>query len=88
MSDNKYNGWTNYATWRVHLEMWDGYDYEAPIETSDLVEYLKETTDETITKYGEIEGLAVDYARAFLNDVNWYEIAEAILENSEVEYDN
>ena len=22
----KYNGWTNYATWRVRLEMFDAYD--------------------------------------------------------------
>ena len=28
MSD--YNGWTNYATWRVNLEIFDGYDpYDA-----------------------------------------------------------
>jgi hypothetical protein len=26
------------------------------------------------------KGLAVDYARAFLSDVNWYEIAEHMLE--------
>jgi hypothetical protein len=25
-NDTKYNGWTNYATWRVNLEMVDGYD--------------------------------------------------------------
>jgi hypothetical protein len=24
--DTKYNGWTNYATWRVNLEMFDGFD--------------------------------------------------------------
>ena len=27
MSDKKYNGWTNYATWRVQLEIIDGYDW-------------------------------------------------------------
>ena len=26
MNDTKYNGWTNYETWRVHLEMIDGTD--------------------------------------------------------------
>lgn len=24
MTDDTYNGWTNYATWRVNLEMFDG----------------------------------------------------------------
>ena len=24
MQDNTYNGWTNYATWRVNLEIFDG----------------------------------------------------------------
>ena len=27
MSDKKHNGWTNYATWRVNLEIIDGYDW-------------------------------------------------------------
>ena len=28
MKDERYNGWTNYATWRVNLEIIDGdYDY-------------------------------------------------------------
>lgn len=26
MTDQKYNGWTNYATWRVNLEIFDGFD--------------------------------------------------------------
>jgi hypothetical protein len=26
MNDQKYNGWTNYATWRVNLEIFDGID--------------------------------------------------------------
>jgi hypothetical protein len=24
MNDKTYNGWTNYATWRINLEMFDG----------------------------------------------------------------
>jgi hypothetical protein len=26
MTDTTYNGWTNYATWRVNLEVFDGLD--------------------------------------------------------------
>ena len=38
MSDTKYNGWTNYATWRVNLEIFDGneldelFDLTLPVE--------------------------------------------------------
>ena len=27
-SNETYNGWTNYATWRVHLEMFDGMEVD------------------------------------------------------------
>jgi len=26
MSDTTYNGWSNYATWRINLEVFDGMD--------------------------------------------------------------
>jgi len=28
MSDTTYNGWTNYATWRINLEVFDGLELE------------------------------------------------------------
>jgi hypothetical protein len=73
-----YNGWSNYATWRVKLEL---FDDDSQFEDQEVdAEYLKEQADEAITMYGSIKEpcLALDYARAFLQDVNWYEIAEAI----------
>ena len=80
-SDNRYNGWTNYATWRVRLEIFDGFDPSDLFgdfrenDVDALAECLKDYADEAVT--GEApEGLAADYARAFLSDVNWYEIAE------------
>ena len=33
------------------------------------------------------KGLARDYALAFLSDVNWYEIAEHLLEDEETQAD-
>lgn len=78
--DTKYNGWTKYATWRVNLEMLDGYEhsqtdpYDLAAELQDYVEsYLEETS----------EGLARDYALAFISDVNWYEIAEHLINDGE-----
>jgi hypothetical protein len=67
--DNKYNGWTNYATWRVNLEMFDGSeDYWTAESARELVEMIIEESTP--------EGIARDYALAFISDVNWHEIAE------------
>lgn len=87
-SDSKYNGWTNYATWRVNLEMFDGENVRDlfPMEVRDddaygLSKQLEEYADNVIDDCGSLKGLAVDYARAFLADVNWYEIAEHMLDD-------
>jgi len=81
-TDTRYNGWTNYATWRVNLEIFDGIDLEyftdeiGSGDTYTLAKRLQEFADNVISVEGTTEGVAVDYARAFLADVNWYEIAE------------
>jgi hypothetical protein len=46
MENKTYNGWTNYATWRVNLELLDGV--ETSIE-SNLEEYLHLVEDVTIS---------------------------------------
>ena len=79
-NDKTYNGWTNYETWRVNLELFDsshflendGYSWN---DTYDLKNELCEYVEEFIIESTR-EGLARDYALAFLADVNWYEIAE------------
>ena len=82
MSDTKYNGWTNYATWRVNLEMVDGSDWHTRIddecEAYELAPMLKEWAEEWIEQSSD-EGFARDYALAFLSDVNWYEIAKHLI---------
>jgi hypothetical protein len=83
---DRYNGWTNYATWRVNLEMFDGMDvYDAfriteDDDASELASALEQYADDMLTMNGE-KGLVVDYARAFMSDVNWYEIAEHMLDD-------
>lgn len=85
-ADTRYNGWTNYATWRVNLEIFDGIDLEYftdEIGTRDvyaLSKRLEEFADNVISADGTAEGAAVDYARAFLADVNFYEIAEHLVD--------
>lgn len=75
----KYNGWTNYATWRVHLELFDGlYNdcelFDIAASAFDLGNELKDYAENAIESTSD-EGLARDYALAFLSDVNWFEIA-------------
>jgi hypothetical protein len=80
MSDKTYNGWTNYATWRVNLEMFDGKDFasDGDWDAYDLGQDLRNGTLDMIAE--QATGLAQDYAEAFLADVNWYEIAEHMIE--------
>ena len=73
----KYNGWTNYATWRVNLEIFDGLYSDMEGESA-TAEGCKDYAEDIIGENGE--GLALDYAMAFLASVNWYEIAEALNE--------
>jgi hypothetical protein len=73
MNDTKYNGWTNYATWRVNLEMFDGYEHDGESMTADDYKFM---AIEFLEADGTA-GLAFDYAMAFIDDVNWHEISEA-----------
>ena len=81
--DNRYNGWANYATWRINLEIFDGMDPREmdwhKLDTYDLSQSLKEYANEII-EIDVKESLALDYARAFISDVNWYEIARAMID--------
>lgn len=81
-TDTTYNGWTNYATWRVNLEVFDGQsaaDFDLQHETPyDAGKALQEYVEETI-EMSTTEGIARDYAYAFLSDVNWQEIAQHML---------
>ena len=82
MTDNTYNGWTNYATWRVHLEIFDSLPLE-DFSDADDAHALADACQERAEYYVECSsepGLARDYALAFLSDVNWREIAQHMLE--------
>ena len=86
MAHETYNGWTNYATWRVNLEVFDGLSANDLMGRrgsnvlSEVAEYIREYVEETIGS-GSEPGLARDYALAFLSDVNWYEIATNLCES-------
>jgi len=69
-----YNGWTNYETWRVKLEL---FEDDAAFQgwTADNFE---EIAEELICNGSSEDSLARDYALAFLRNVNWYEIAKRV----------
>jgi hypothetical protein len=105
--DTTYNGWSNYATWRINLEIFDGVSLD---DFSGVVDKFTEEEDgemaertiicepyvfaSQLSNYAEeiiFQGvgyderrpsnLMEDYARAFLQDVNYIEIAEHMIED-------
>lgn len=92
---NTYQGWTNYATWKINLELIDpevtamlesGETYET---TQDLAEHLESMIDdleelafEDVSDKNELCLTFKSYAHNFIEDVNWYEIAESIVKDN------
>ncbi len=77
-----HNGWTNYATWRVNMEMAD--DTVSMLvedgETFDDAYDLSQCIDGRVMDFlADDTATMIEYALAFLSDVNWGEIAEAAL---------
>jgi hypothetical protein len=80
-NDTRYNGWTNYATWRVNLEIFDNGEplSEMGFTRDGLHNQLRDYAEEVVC--GEASGLAIDYALAFLSEVDWAEIARHLLDD-------
>lgn len=76
---NEYNGWTNYETWLVNLEMGltdDSHAFESR-NLDDLIADLKEYAETAIESDNT---LATYFSHIILSKVDWREIAEAVLE--------
>jgi hypothetical protein len=96
----RHNGWTNYATWRVNLEFFDGVDvYEfrdqyAGMTTREIANSLQAQVLEVIEEVlpdkdnrGRLtpDGMVRGWATAFVDDVNWFEIAESLADEAGIE---
>jgi hypothetical protein len=83
MNDQTYNGWTNYATWRVNLELLDGLDprdyFPDCEDVLELMDAIKQYCEEYI--FESAQDFARHYALAFLNEVDWHEIAKHMAED-------
>jgi hypothetical protein len=88
----KYNGWTNYETWRVRsLEMIDGMTLDDmgveltdDDDRSDITAQIAEALEAHVLEFVEMDskGFALDLAHSFLARVDWMEIAEHMVEDS------
>lgn len=93
--DTKYNGWTNYPTWRVNLEIVDEWasftaddlraDSEYPRfpDVCALARNIEEMVMDVLTGHDTYDGpeCTLWYAEAFVSHVNWDEIAESIIQD-------
>jgi hypothetical protein len=77
---NTYNGWTNYATWRINLEWFDGVDdvfidaYKGD-DVHDFADNLRSYVEDALDQQSNHD-MVLSYALAFIQDVNWHEIAQ------------
>lgn len=79
MEENTYNGWTNYSTWRINLE----YGFN----DGDFAGYTADMLRDTVEEHLEMDcdnPTTLSYAMAFIDDVNWHEIARDLNEEEEV----
>ena len=76
----EYNGWTNYETWRVNLEIFDGTNLWEDV----TAEFCQDLVEQHIEQ--ESKGLAFGYAMSFLDDVNWHEIADHLKRENKVAF--
>ncbi len=80
MERKRYNGWANYATWRINLEIIDdaargGFNFDGADSVKEYVEDLLESNS----------SLALDYALAFISNCDWRELYEHAKENMRFE---
>jgi len=87
--DGTYNGWSNYETWRVNMEFFDGmtpenfgYDKHM-LDTDDYtnVEKFAGVLEMYVCDLVETQssGFTLDLAHSFLARVDWEEIAEHMI---------
>lgn len=78
----RFNGWANYATWRVKLELLDDIEYVRDLfsigHSTNLVRLAEDIKDYVVELLYSENGLAQSYAEAFLWDVDWLEIANHV----------
>jgi len=78
---SNYNGWKNYETWNCSLHIMSAFDGETSKVSADAVE------DMVCEYVGKLDAgsLLQDIVEAYIREVDFEEIADAINETNEVE---
>ena len=78
-----YNGYTDYATWRITSDLFSNIEFSEPVTEDDLIEMAEQIVfDNFIMQQGS--HLIEDYARVFLAMANYQEIADTINEDIKI----
>ena len=72
-----YNGYDNFATWKVQLEILGYIEFDEPVTT----DILKKIVEEEV--FIHKKELMENYARCFLSNVNYYQLKRLINEELE-----
>ena len=89
LAGEKYNGWTNYETWKYNLELLDENYYRVLIEDNqfssvyDLAKAIEDNADELAELVKP--SWASSWVSAAFREVNWREIAEFLNEGNSFE---
>ena len=76
-----YNGWTNYETWRVNLEVLSDGDYDEEVSA----EYLEDLVEDLVFNESvDKDSLAYSFAKSFVSEVNFEQIANSINEELKI----
>lgn len=82
-----YNGWTNWETWKVNLEILDGLDAsDLNIEHYTQDEYyeagqvIEEYVGEILSMEYNTDGFVSGVVHSFLHAVNWAELAKMFID--------
>ena len=87
MKSTSPHGWTNFATWRVYVRVFDNFDlddwHKGQAEPSvSLQDYLHAVALEHIETHIE-SALVRDFAFEMFGYVNWQELADHVLDMAE-----
>ena len=80
----EYNGWTNYATWRINLEVIQDTEFKEKVSANTVKDIIEEAIFVNFDTC-DTPRLIEDYARAFVSQVNFYEIAKCINEEIDLQ---
>ena len=76
------NGYDNYATWKVKLEILDYIEFYEPVTT----DILKAIVEDKV--FVTQKDLMANYATCFLSDVNYYQLERFINDDLKEQYEN